>query len=97
MSAQKRGIQAAIEKINSDNIKKYGLVPFDLNKLPEPCKGIQHTKAGICPKCKVKFVKWRCYDDSDNFLYEVCQPYGKYTRDANSPRIIELYKNLDFT
>lgn len=97
MTAQKRGIQAAIEKINSDNMKKYGIVPFDLNKLPEPCKGIQHTKAGICPKCNVKFVKWRCHDENENFLYEVCLPYGKYIRDTNSPRIIELYKNIEFT
>ena len=93
MNAQKRGIIAAIEKINRDNIKKYGLVPYDVNKLPEPCKGIQHTKAGVCEKCGVKFVKWRCYDESDNFLYEVCLPYGRYIRDDNSPRIIDLYKN----
>ena len=93
MNAQKRGIIAAIEKINRDNIKKYGLVPYDINKLPEPCKGIQHTKAGVCEKCGVKFVKWRCYDESDNFLYEVCLPYGRYIRDDNSPRIIDLYKN----
>ena len=93
MSTQKWGNQAAIGKINSDNIKKYGLVPFDLNRLPEPSKGIQHINAGVCPKCNVKFVKWRCYDDNDNFLYEVCLPYGKYIRDPNSPRIIELYNN----
>lgn len=93
MNAQKRGIVAAIEKINRDNIKKYGLVPYDVNKLPEPCKGIQHTKAGVCEKCGVKFVKWRCYDETDNFLYEVCLPYGRYIRDDNSPRIIDLYKN----
>lgn len=95
MTAQKRGILTAIEKSNNDNIKKHGLVPFNLNELPEPCKGVVHKKAGVCLKCRVKFVKWVCYDDNDNFLYETYQPYGKYVRDPNSPRIIELFRNLE--
>jgi len=95
MNAQKRGIKKAIEKVNNDNIKRYGLVPFNVQDLPEPCRGILHKRAGVCPKCGIRFVKWRCYDEEDNFLYETYQPYGKYLRDDNSPRIIELFKGLD--
>jgi hypothetical protein len=48
MNAQKRGIQKAIEKANNDNIKRYGLVPFNLQDIPEPCRGVLHKRAGVC-------------------------------------------------
>ena len=95
MNAQKRGIQKAIEKVNNDNIKRYGLVPFNLQDIPEPCRGILHKRTGVCPKCKIRFVKWRCYDEDNSFLYETYQPYGKYLSDENSPRKIELLNDLD--
>ena len=95
MNAQKRGVLSAIEAANSNNIKRFGLVPYDLNQLPEPCTGIIHNLAGVCPKCKIKFVKWRCTDENGKFLFETFQPYGKYVRDSNSPRIIELLSNIE--
>ena len=95
MNAQKRGIQKAIEKANKDNIKRYGLVPFNLQDIPEPCRGVLHKHAGVCSKCGIRFVKWRCYDEDNSFLYETYQPYGKYLRDENSPRKIEILNDLD--
>tara|TARA_Y100000591_G_C21502609_1_gene530691 strand:- start:242 stop:505 length:264 start_codon:yes stop_codon:yes gene_type:complete len=75
MNAKERGFQKAYENLTKRRLKELGFMDNILDKIPAPCKGKIHNRAGICPKCKTNFVKWSCNDDNGNFLLEVFLPY----------------------
>tara|TARA_B100001093_G_C25946124_1_gene642964 strand:- start:131 stop:394 length:264 start_codon:yes stop_codon:yes gene_type:complete len=75
MNAKERGYQKAYENLTKNRLKELGFINNILEKIPPPCKGKLHTKAGLCPKCNTKFVKWSCTDDQNNFLLEIFLPY----------------------
>ena len=63
MNAQQRGILAAFKHMHI------------LNKTKENTNCIiEHTKPGICPQCKINYVKWTCCDSSNNILKIIYLP-----------------------
>ena len=83
MDAKDKGYQKAYERITKQRLRELGLMDSVLNKLPGECKGKIHNKAGVCPKCNTKFVKWSCKDEKDKFLLEIYLPY--YSLTSSSP------------
>ena len=74
MNAQERGICSAYTNLEKKAIAHWNKCPFNLDKIPYPCNNIKHTKAGICPHCNIKFVRWVQLDSNNKIIDEILLP-----------------------